>query len=222
MKNTAIIVALTCAAISAPAAAQEEKDFQGPRAEVLVGYDRFDAGLDGYDDGGNAEDVFYGAAIGYDFQSVGIIFGIEGEIASSGNGDSVDVVETIDGMVYDGTISLEDGVNLYGGARVGVPAGDTGLLYFKACFAHTNLDLDLEGTVDGVAGSDSADISFSGLRIGGGYEYSFGGAFAKLEYRYTSYSDGDIKYDGESFDANAFGDIDLERHQIVAGVGFRF
>lgn len=222
MKKTVFVAALTCAAISAPAAAQEEKEFQGPRAEVLVGYDRFDAGLDGYDDGGNAEDVFYGAAIGYDFQSVGIVFGIEGEIASSGNGESVDVVETIDGVVYDGTISLEDGVNLYGGARVGVPAGDTGLLYFKAGFAHTNLDLDLEGTVDGVAGSDSADISFSGLRIGGGYEYSFGGAFAKLEYRYTSYSDGDVKYDGESFDANAFGDIDLERHQVVAGVGFRF
>ncbi len=217
MKKTAIFTALTCAALAAPAAAQEVKEFQGPRAEVLVGYDRFDGGLDDFEDSGNAEDVFYGAAIGYDFQSVGLVFGIEGEIASSGNG----VEETFDDGVDQATVSLEDGVNLYGGARVGTVFGN-GLIYAKAGFAHTNLDLDASLTSGGTTESDSADISFSGLRLGLGYEYSFGGAYAKLEYRYTSYSDGDVEYDGESVDLNAFGDIDLERHQAVAGVGFRF
>ena len=221
MKKTVFVAALTCAAIATPVAAQEEKEFQGPRAEVLVGYDRFDAGLDGFEDTGNTEDVFYGAAIGYDFQDLNLVFGFEGEIASSGNGESVDVVETIDGMVYDGTISLEDGVSLYGGARVGTVFND-GLIYFKAGFAHTNLDLDLDGTVDGTPASDSADISFSGLRLGGGYEYSFGGAYAKLEYRYTNYSDGDVKYDGESEDLDVFEDADLERHQVLVGLGYRF
>lgn len=219
MKKIAIGAALGCAVIASPALAQEEEEkaFDGPRVEVLVGYDRFDAGVDDLDDGGNAEDIFYGAAIGYDFESVGIVFGVEGEIASSGNGEEETFFDGADSY----TISLEDGLNLYGGARIGTVVGD-GLIYFKGGFAHTTLDLDATATIGGVTESDSADISFSGLRIGGGYEYSFGNAYGKLEYRYTSYSDGDVKYDGQSFDANAFGDIDLERHQILVGLGYRF
>ena len=218
MRKTIAVAAIACGAFATPALAQETKEFEGARGEILVGYDRFDAGVDGFDDSGNAEDVFYGAAIGYDFQSVGIVFGIDGEIASSGNGAE----ERFDDGIDSGTVSLEDGVNLYVGGRVGTLAGDNGLLYFKAGFAHTNLDLDATVTTGGVTESDSADISFSGLRLGGGYEYSFGGAFAKLEYRYTSYSDGDVEYHGENVDLNAFGDIDLERHQVVLGIGYRF
>ena len=217
MKKTAILAALTCAAIATPAAAQEVKTFQGPRVEVLAGYDRFDAGIEGEDFDGNAEDVFYGAAVGYDFQSVGLVFGIEGEIASSGNGAEETFVDGADEI----TVSLEDGVNLYGGARVGTVVGN-GLIYAKAGFAHTNIDLDGTATIDGITESDSADISFSGLRLGGGYEYSFGAAYGKLEYRYTNYSDGDVEYDGESFDPNALGEIDLERHQVVVALGYRF
>lgn len=218
MKKIVVVAALACGAFASPALAQEEKEFEGARAEVLVGYDRFDAGLDGFDDGGNAEDVFYGIAVGYDFESVGIVFGVDGEIASSGNGAE----ETFDDGVDSATVSLEDGVNLYIGGRVGTVIGEDGLLYFKAGFAHSTLDLDGTATVGGVTESGSADISFSGLRFGGGYEYSFGGAFAKLEYRYTNYSDGDVKADGQSIDLNAFGDIDLERHQVLVGVGYRF
>ena len=217
MKKTAIVAALTCAAISAPAAAQEEKEFQGPRAEALVGYDRFNGDVDILEYEGNSEDVFYGAAVGYDFQSVGLVFGIEGEVSSSGNGDE----ETIEDGMDEYTISLEEGVTLYGGARVGTVFGN-GLIYAKAGFAHTNYDLDASATIDGVTESDSADISFSGLRLGGGYEYSFGGAYAKLEYRYTNYSDGDVKYDGESEDLDVFEDADLERHQVLVGLGYRF
>lgn len=217
MKKTAILAALTCAAIASPAAAQEVKAFDGPRAEVLVGYDRFDAGIDGEDFDGNSEDIFYGAAVGYDFQSVGLVFGVEGEVASSGNGAEETIVDGADEL----TVSLEDGVNLYGGARIGTVFGN-GLIYAKAGFAHTNIDLDAIATIDGVTESDSADISFSGLRFGGGYEYSFGAAYGKLEYRYTNYSDGDVEYDGESIDPNAFGEIDLERHQLVVGLGYRF
>lgn len=217
MKTIAAVTALACGAIATPAFAQEEKNFDGPRAEILVGYDRFDAGLDDEDFDGNSEDIFYGAAVGYDFQSVGLVVGIEGEIASSGNGAEETIVDGADEF----TVSLEDGVNLYAGARIGTVFG-SGLLYAKAGFAHTNIDLDASATIDGVTESDSADISFSGLRFGGGYEYSFGGAYGKIEYRYTNYSDGDVEYDGESVDPNAFGEIDLDRHQIVLGLGYRF
>ena len=223
MKKYATIFALSCAAIASPAWAEEEKNFEGPRVEGLVGYDRFNLDVPDIQEGeANSEDVFYGAAIGYDFQSVGIVFGVEAELASSGNGESVEVVETINGSLFDGTVSLEDGVNWYAGGRVGALAGDNGLFYFKAGFAHTTLDLDASGTIDGEPASDSADISFSGVRLGGGYEHSLGNAYAKIEYRYTSYSDGDVEYDGETADLQVLGDYDLTRHQIVAGLGFRF
>ncbi|MBL1266591.1 MAG: outer membrane beta-barrel protein [Halomonas sp.] len=124
MKKTAILAALTCAAIASPAAAQEVKAFDGPRAEVLVGYDRVDAGIDGEDFDGNSEDIFYGAAVGYDFQSVGLVFGVEGEVASSGNGSEETIVDGADEL----TVSLEDGVNLYGGVRIGTVFGN-GLIY---------------------------------------------------------------------------------------------
>jgi len=221
MKKTTILAVLGCAVIATPALAQDEKAFDGPRAEVLAGYDRFDLDIDGIEADGNSEDVFYGAAIGYDFQSTGLLFGAEAEIASSGNGGEIDITETVDGSVYDGTISLEDGVNWYVGGRVGSVLGSN-LFYFKAGFAHTTLDLDVEGTVDGEPGSESADFNFSGLRLGGGVERSFGNAYGKIEYRYTAYSDGDVEFEGESLDLVELGEYDLNRHQIVAGVGFRF
>ncbi len=46
-------------------------------------------------------------------------------------------------------------------------------------------------------------------------------SFVKLEYRYSNYSEGEIDLEGDLPDSDRF-DTDLDRHQIVAGVGFRF
>ena len=44
--------------------------------------------------------------------------------------------------------------------------------------------------------------------------------YAKLEYRYSNYSDAKLKYpNGAS--TGTFG-VDTDRHQVAAGVGFRF
>ncbi|NVD43502.1 outer membrane protein [Qipengyuania atrilutea] len=209
---------------SSPVFAQEVDTFEGLRTGVLVGWDRFDISVDDGEDEleGNTDDIFYGAEAGYDIQSGNFLFGVEGEVSSSGNGFEEELTETIDGSVYDGTLSLEDGLNWYLGGRIGVVSG-ANLFYGKAGYANTTLDLDAEGTVDGEPASDSADFRFSGIRLGVGYERSFGGFLGKIEYRYTSYQDSEFDYDGFNVDLEEeLGEFDLERHQIVAGLGFRF
>ena len=206
--------------VSSPAFAQ---DFSGFHVEGLAGYDRADLSIDeATDSEDNTDGIFYGVGAGYDFQNRNFVLGIEGEISSSSIGDEVSIVENIDGSIYDGTVSLEDGLNWYVGGKLGTTAG-ANMFYAKAGFARTTVDLDLDGTVDGTPQSERVDFNFSGVRLGLGYERSFGPAFGKIEYRYTSYSDADVEYEGDAVDIeDEFGEFDLERHQIVAGVGIRF
>ncbi|MXO86496.1 hypothetical protein GRI38_10715 [Altererythrobacter aurantiacus] len=209
---------------STPALAQEHEAMEGFRAEALVGYDRIDLSIDEEADAdGNTDDIYYGGAIGYDIVTNGFLLGVEGEIGTSGHDAEEPYFDVIDGQEVNGTISLSDGLNWYVGGRIGTVAFDRTLFYAKAGYASTTLDLDLEGTVDGEPGSADIDINFGGIRLGAGVEQSFGRAYGKLEYRYTSYSDGHVDYDGTSVDiGDELDGIDLERHQIVAGVGFRF
>ena len=61
-----------------------------------------------------------------------------------------------------------------------------------------------------------------GYRVGAGVEYALTGqSFVKLEYRYSNYSDAEIDFGGDAPNTDNF-DIDTDRHQVVAGVGFRF
>ena len=43
-------------------------------------------------------------------------------------------------------------------------------------------------------------------------------SFAKTEYRYSNYNNLQHNMEGTDFQRN----IDLDRHQVVAGIGFRF
>jgi outer membrane immunogenic protein len=90
--------------------------------------------------------------------------------------------------------SLVTDRDLYVGGRVGFVLGDTALAYLKA--GYTNARFEATGF-----GGEDAD----GVRVGGGVEYRLGGnLFVKGEYRYSNY------------------EADIERHQIVGGVGIRF
>ncbi len=49
------------------------------------------------------------------------------------------------------------------------------------------------------------------------------GFYLKTEYRYSTYSGGSASYDDDSIDLDeAFNFIDLERHQVIIGLGARF
>jgi outer membrane immunogenic protein len=90
------------------------------------------------------------------------------------------------------------------------------LLYAKA--GYTNLSIENAFTSD----SDNVDFdtTVDGYRLGAGIEQMLGrNVYAKAEYRYSNYN-------GLQFDDDLFGDetldIDLDRHQVMAGVGVRF
>jgi outer membrane immunogenic protein len=179
--KTVIFAAIAAAtvAVSAPAMAQEAAPFTGPRAEVLVGYDKLDTNGSGI---GNPDGFLYGIGLGYDVQMGGAVLGIEGEVADS----------TAKAGAFGFDVKAER--DLYIGARAGFAMGDLALAYAKV--GYTNARINYEGCC-----SENGD----GIRLGAGLEYKLGGnLFVKGEYRYSNYEQ------------------DVERHQIVGGLGLRF
>lgn len=214
-----VAVALLAGAAITPAAAQDASPFTGPRVEGLAGYDVLrsgeeDDGVETGDNEGNEsiEGLGYGVAVGYDFGVRGAVFGVEAEyLDSTGEAEGT---ESIDGTEFLGRI--ETGRDLYLGGRVGFTVTPTTLLYAKA--GYTNLSIESAFTSD----TDNVDFdtTVDGYRLGAGVEQMLGrNVYAKAEYRYSNYN-------GLQFDDDLFGDesldIDLDRHQVMAGVGVRF
>lgn len=177
--KTVIFAAMSAACIiSAPAFAQDGGSFTGPRAEVITGYDAVKTNSNGL---GTPDGLLYGVGLGYDFNLGGAVAGIEAEVA-----DSTTKRDFVGG-------TLETDRDIYVGARLGVPLGETALAYVKA--GYTNARIETAGI------GDDGD----GVRVGAGLEYKLGGnMFLKGEYRYSNYQD------------------DVERHQVVGGLGIRF
>lgn len=179
--KTVIFAAVSAAAlaVSAPAFAQEAAPFTGPRAEVIVGYDKLDTNGSFI---GNPDGFLYGIGLGYDMQVGNAVLGVEAEAADSTTKRN-----------FFGT-DVDAARDLYVGARAGFIAGDKALIYVKA--GYTNARIKTEGF-----GGDNGD----GVRVGAGVEYKLGGQlFVKGEYRYSNYEG------------------DVERQQIVGGLGIRF
>lgn len=106
----------------------------------------------------------------------------------------------VEGEIADSTAKLkagavtlaETGRDLYIGGRVGFVTGKT-LIYGKVGYTNAR--------ITSIAGNSNAD----GIRIGAGVEQKLTDTvFAKVEYRYSNY------------------EADVERQQIVAGIGLRF
>ncbi|MEM7689982.1 MAG: outer membrane beta-barrel protein [Pseudomonadota bacterium] len=224
MKNTtSLFAAASIAALAAsPVAAQtveEESPFTGFRGEALLGYDNLRAGSDVDDDVNEDNDqsidgLSYGIAVGYDIDLGSIVIGPEAELT-----DSTGDVEFDDGDFEGfGFGNVSAGRDLYLGARIGFNAAPNTLIYAKG--GYTNAKLNIRNN-DGTFESDN-DFDLDGYRIGAGAEYAIQqNAFVKLEYRYSNYSEAEIDFDGSLPDSDRFG-VDLDRHQVMAGVGVRF
>lgn len=222
MKNTAaLLVAGSALAFTSPAMAQSQDDpFTGFRLEAIGGYDASKAGSSVDDDVNEDNDesiegLTYGAAAGYDFNAGGVVLGVEAELTDStaetefSNGD-------FEGF---GLGNVDAGRDLYLGARVGVVATPNTLVYAKG--GYTNARYNIAGTFDGEDYRSSIDTD--GYRVGAGVEQRFGeNVYGKLEYRYSNYSQAELDFeDGDAPDVD-LGEIDTDRHQVMAGVGFRF
>ena len=220
-KTVALFAAASVAAIAAPAAAQEATDgtFTGPRAEALVGYDVSKAGSDIDDDFNEDNDqsidgVTYGVGVGYDFNAGGVVLGLEGELTDS----SADVeFDDGDGEFF-GLGNVNAGRDIYVGARAGILANPDLLLYVKG--GYTNARYNVNSSFDG--DEFRAKIDTDGFRVGAGAEYALNeNTFAKLEYRYSNYSEAELDFEGDTPDVD-LGDIDVDRHQVMLGFGYRF
>lgn len=222
-----VFAALLAGTVAAPAFAQAGGPFTGLRAEALVGYDQLQSGDDaddGVDTSGDEGDesingVNYGVGVGYDFNLGGLVAGVEGEFSESTGKQEFD--ETIDAP-FSGRI--ETGRDLYVGGRLGVAVAPTTLVYAKAGYTNTSI----EGAFEGQDSGDQFefDSNVDGYRLGAGVEQQLASnSYAKIEYRYSNYSNLDFSDDFDLDDLNSEDydtDIDLDRHQIVASVGFRF
>ncbi|MBC9033656.1 porin family protein [Sphingomonas sp. JC676] len=171
--------ALALTAAATPAFAQDEaKPFQGPRAEIVGGWDRVETNNAG------ASGFTYGGALGYDLQRGKAVFGVEGEVTGS------TAKET------DAGVTVKAGRDLYAGVRAGYVVIPNTLLYVKGGYTNARVI----GETANVRAADNLD----GFRLGAGVERQFGRFYGKVEYRYSNYSQ------------------DVERHQVLAGLGVRF
>lgn len=224
MKKTVLFLsAASIAALSTPVMAQETGatagTFTGPRVEAIVGYDIGKAGSDVDNDINENDDqsidgLLYGVAVGYDFDFGGFVAGVDAEYS-----DSTAKTESRNGDFEDlGFGRVETGGDLYLGLRMGTRVGDRGLIYAKGGYTNSSL----EGLASDGETELNFDVDLDGYRLGAGGEYAISEkSFVKLEYRYSNYSEGEIDFEGDIVDSGRF-DLDYDRHQIVAGVGFRF
>lgn len=186
--NKFIAIAATLATVTAfsPTAAHAEAP-EGPRAEVIVGWDNMDGNSRLDTDG-----VMYGLGLGYDIPvASNLSIGIDAEISDS----DVEKVNML-GTNVSATYSAER--DLYAGGRITYAASDR--LNLFATVGYTNQRIHGETSLGAI---DNENLD--GVRVGAGVQYDLGSnVYLTSSYRYSNYSN------------------DLERHQIVGGIGIRF
>jgi len=187
-------VAAAAMAFVGTAAHAQDSYFGGLKAGVVAGYD--DVTLSAEGESGSKGGFLYGVTAGYDYDLGTAVVGIEGEAAWS------TAKESLEGD------SIRAGRDLYVGARLGFPVTSSVLVYAKAGYTNTRVELSIDdGDLEWVAGKN-----MDGYRLGAGLEYSNAAKFGRLEYRFSDYG---------AIDAG-FTDIDAKRHQVVVTAGLRF
>ncbi|WP_395394170.1 outer membrane protein [Novosphingobium sp. BL-8A] len=222
MKKALFCLGTGVALISAPAFAQDSapvQPFDSFHVEALAGYDVTKAGSSVDDDSNIDNDqsidgFAFGVGAGYDFRINNFVVGPEAEVTWStaktkfNDGD-------FEGF---GIGNVKTNRDLYVGARVGYVVAPSTMVYVKGGYTNAKFDVrNAVGTVD-----TKTDLDADGWRIGAGVEQAISNnAFVKLEYRYSNYEKGELDYRDDIPDGQRF-DLDLDRHQVMAGVGVRF
>ena len=169
------------------------QEFQGPYAGAQVGWNQDKAV-------GDKQDAFVGGVfVGYDHEVVpNVVLGAEGGF-SLGASDRV-------GPYGPDNASLDPRYSFDASSRAGYVLGERNLLYVRGGYANTRVRLTRD--VGGVAVSDKDNLD--GWFVGGGVERKLlDNVSTRLEYRYHDF--GDNNETGK-----------YERHQVLAGVAYRF
>lgn len=217
MRKLMVATLLAGASVASPVLAQDVgPTFTGPRVEAILGYDHVGAGSDvdnnnGRDDQ-SIDGLLYGIGAGYDVNLGSAVVGVEGEWTdSTAKSSRYDLTDQF------GFGRVSQGRDLYVGARAGILANPATLIYVKGGYTNSKLNV-LAGNTN-----ETTDTAFKldGWRVGAGVERAINAnTFAKLEYRYSKYSDAHIDF-ANGATSEEFG-IDTDRHQVVAAVGWRF
>jgi outer membrane immunogenic protein len=199
-----LLLAAALGSVAAPALAQADAPFTGPHVEALLGYDVVGTPDD------NKDGLLYGASAGYDFQIGGIVAGFEGEFTDSTTRARENGIN-----VAADSASIRAARDLYVGGRIGFAVAPSTMIYAKGGYTNARFKSEYNNGA-GVITSTANDLD--GYRIGAGIEQKlnlFGpSGFVKAEYRYSNY---------RNLNAGATNvNIDLDRHQLLAGVGVRF
>lgn len=222
MRSFVLAAASLVALVATPAFAQSgppsdpDQEFNGPRAGVLLGYDRVQPGQipnSSIDDSNSADGLTYGGDIGYDIQSGRWVFGAEGEVT----GSTAKVTNNPSAAGALGYGRVKAGRDLYAGARIGYAVAPRTLIYAKGGYTNQRLDLVASnGTTQ-----TGQHYNLDGWRAGAGLEQKLGrNTYAKFEYRYSNYGNARLEYPNGA-NTNNFS-VDTDRHQAVVGFGFRF
>lgn len=221
-KILACLVAGTAMAAAAPAMAQNAAPadpFAGLHVEALMGYDISKAGSSVDDDVNEDNDqsidgLAYGVGAGYDLRFGNVVVGPEAEVTWSTAKTKFDDGD-FEGF---GIGNVKTNRDLYLGARIGYVVTPRTMIYAKGGYTNAKFDVrNASGTI-----TTNRDIDADGWRIGAGVEQAVtSNVFAKLEYRYSNYEKGELDYTGDFADGQRF-NLDLDRHQVMAGVGVRF
>lgn len=194
------LAAIAAASIATPALAQDQAPFTGPRVEGVLGWDRVSDGSG--QDAGSSDGLLYGGAVGYDIQAGPAVIGAEAELTGSTTDTRADSL-----LAAGDRLKLDAGRDIYVGGRVGYVISPAAMIYAKG--GYTNARLNAEYTNGTTTVTDHTNLD--GFRVGAGLEYKLtGNTYVKGEYRYSHYG----KVDGY--------DIDVDRHQLLGGIGVRF
>jgi outer membrane immunogenic protein len=213
-----LAASLVVLAIAVPATAQDATadSVSGLRVEGRVGLDinevsaDYDDGVDIFEGSDSQSDLGYGAEIGYDFP-VGDRF-VVGAYAGVDLSDAEYCSEILGNDVG----CIDQGRNITLGVRAGVPFGTNALAYAKGGYSNGRINVSYEDFDDVLDDFDAGD-EVDGFHLGAGVEFGLGeNLYLKGEYVYTNYNGGG--YEDTDIEFNT----DLTRHQIMAGVGFRF
>ena len=212
----ALSAAVPAFAQEGPSNPDDRPGFSGPRAGVLLGYDRLQPGKvpnSSIDDSNSADGLVYGGDVGYDIRSNNFVFGAEGEVTGS-TGKVTNNPAAAGALGYG---RIKSGRDLYAGVRVGAVVSPRTLIYAKGGYTNQRLDLVAsDGTTE-----TGQHYNLDGWRAGVGVEQAISSnAYAKIEYRYSKYGNARLEYQNGA-NTNNFS-VDTARHQLVAGVGVRF
>lgn len=196
--------------LALPAAAQS---FDGPRIELQLGWDRADTtvtysnGTDRVELSTGRDGLSYGGELGYDYRAGNVVVGAYGNLNFATTGYCNE-----DPGVFEECIKANR--NIGAGLRVGYVIRDSALVYVKGGYSNGQVRYSYQ---EPARPQFWVEDTLHGFHVGGGGEVLMTpNIYGKVDYSYADYNGYEYTSGSEKLS------VDLSRHQVTAGLGYRF